>query len=196
MQTKRNQYLREMGIDVWVLRRAKRPQQAPAAAPAPAETTVTEVSAAPADTHGATGRGTNPTASPTRQPPRFHLCFATYGDLSLIFSAPESSPTLPADLRHLADDIAMALGRKQEPAINALRWPLVKTAGIDQSEEAAKTVLAERMSRLADRRIVFGDVARQWAGRGDETTVAEIERYLVEPLRKRELWQTLRGMAQ
>ena len=187
MLTKRNQYLREMGIDVWVERGQARPATAPVDAPVEAANDTAPAREQPASAV--------PAPTDSAPPPVFHLCFATYGGLSLIFSVPQDSNSLPENLRRFADDIASALQVSDKPVINALRWPLVRSAEIDQSAEAARTVLDDRLSRCAPLRVVFGETAKQWAGQGDDICVPDIGGYLEQPLTKRELWRKLKTVS-
>lgn len=186
MLAKKNQYLREMGVDVWVLREGRQRQMA-----VPAESTPAAESAPPpaAAVSASTPKRVKMPVAPQ---PQFHLCFATYGDLSLVFSVPKTSSALPEPLRRFADDIARALGRQDTPAINALRWPLVQSADFDQSEAAARLVIGQRLSNCGKRRLIFGDEAAAWTRQGDEMVVAEISTYLEDPITKRDLWQMLR----
>lgn len=190
MLARRKHYLREMGIDVWVLREGR---HAKSAAPQHTEHDAS-------DTPASTGSETSPiVSSATRQPvaasagppPEFHLCFANYDGLSLIFSVPQTSTSLPDNYRRFVDDIATAVGVSGKPAISALRWPLVK-ADIDQSEDAARMVLEQRLESCARQRLLFGDDAANWCSKGGETRVSDLRRYFDEPLAKRELWQALR----
>jgi len=175
MLATRNHYLREMGIDIWVRRGTR-----PAADVEPREP------AAPAEAA--------PAAESAGPPPEFHLCFATYGELSLVFSVPEDSAALPAPMRRFADDVARALGVTQPPALTALRWPLVKAPHIDQSEAAARAVVDERLASCGSIRVYFGRHAERLAGRDGGLVVEDMEAYLQEPLRKRELWKTLQSL--
>ena len=191
MLARRKHYLSEMGIDVWVLREGRRATSRPSAQQSPQdapETPEAMASDAPRTGSSATRQ---PAPAPAGLPPEFHLCFATYDGVSLIFSVPQASTSLPDNYRRFADDIATALGVSGKPAISALRWPLVK-ADIDQSEDAARTVLEQRLGSCARQRLLFGDDAAAWCGKGGETRVADLQRYLDEPLAKRELWQALK----
>ncbi len=168
MVADRNQYLRQMGIDVWVLREDG------------------GLSGQPVGTAAALP------ATDTASSPRFHLCLATYDDLSLIFEVPFEAATLPAELRRLADDIALACGRSRKPAVQSLRWPMVKSPGFDQSASMARTALAERVASCGPFRLVFGKSVLAWLADGDIRVADEIGDYLKQPLRKRQLYGVLK----
>lgn len=188
MQARRNQYLREMGIDVWVRRELVRTPEAldantVDAEPAPAET-------GPVESRSARTAARSMSAG---EPPEFHLCFATYGDLSLIFSLPPEATSLPESMRRFSDDIARAAGITSPPSVAAVRWPMVKARHIDQSEDAARTVVRQRLDGCGPVKLAFGDDVLTWLGENPGCTpVADIARYFAEPAMKRELWQDLK----
>ncbi|HKI73102.1 MAG TPA: hypothetical protein VJ998_00545, partial [Pseudomonadales bacterium] len=184
MNTLKNQYLREMGVDVWVLRKRAMPQVV-AAEP------VREL--APAKTSPA------PQAVPrnTAPAPEFHLCFMTWPEVSLVFSLPLDADVIDTAHRRFAEDVGIALRVTGDAAIGAVRWPMVRSAHIDQSESAARAVMRQRVEQCAERVVVFGEAAADWLG--DTLTrqvvaARDMDSYIAEPLAKRELWQSLLSM--
>lgn len=186
----KNQYLREMGVDVWV------PRTRNPLIPRPVKTgqAVTPEERAIPATETPEPRPAAKAAAPAADP--FHLCFITYRDMSLVFSVPVGVTSLPESLRRFADDIALAcLVDRPEPVIANLRWPMVQSTHIDQSDEAATAVVAQRLGKCGRRVLLFGDKAASYEKhcRGETLKLDEIESYQAVPLSKRELWQTLQA---
>lgn len=206
MQT-RHQYLKEMGIDVWLLRdgfaaggdeagsgndpaKTKSPA-APQSVPLPAVSHPGFTGASSART-----AATHP-AAPGQVPPRFNLCFCHYERLSLCFSLPEAAEGLDAGLRRFSDDIALALGISAAPRISALSWPMVDAPHLDQSEQAAGAVIRQRMQQAGDIHLLFGATVERWVGsycQGQQVLLEDIATYLAKPQEKRSLWQAIRGL--
>lgn len=175
----KQQYLKAMGIDVWRLRRDSGEGDIPVdAVTSPAPTPAAEPAEA-AD------------AAPASPPPRFHLCFATYGPLSLVFSVPDASTSLPEEMRRFVDDVARAMNIEANPSVSALRWPMVKAANIDQSESAARVVVEQRLADCGDIRLVFGETAAQWVTATTDPLPA-LETCMQDAEHKRALWRTLK----
>lgn len=180
-------YLKEMGIDVWVRRgRARSVTSAPAQ----------EATAPPQPAPGGNERRAAP--PPQVKPetaPTFHLCFMTYGDLSLVISVPHDATTLPASMRRFADDMALALSLEPNPVVTALRWPMVQSEHIDQSPAAAAAVIEQRLAGCGPSLLLFGrDVERLVGELATDRrclVVDDLSAYLREPLEKRDLWKTL-----
>lgn len=203
----RNQYLREMGVDVWRLRPARpvlavepvpdtdRPGQRQSAdarrTPVAEPGSQRESAPTQADKSQAPGEGAAQARGPV---PQFHLCFIHYQTLSLVFSVSLQSESLSPALRRFADDIAIALGNTGTDAarIAAVRWPMVRSEHIDQSESAAKIVISQRVQEAQPVKLLFGKAAAHWAGEAGGTMLGEIQGYLENPLTKRELWRELR----
>lgn len=186
MLSLKNQYLREMGVDVWLLR-----SQLPAlssalsSAPSPAggDTLRTPDSVhrhqrgqaeiqSPRPPAKALGKALGPAPGPApgsrRQPkvsktpapiPEFHLCFATYSNgLSLVFSVPLSASALPDQYRRFTDDVALAFANpgQIDSQVTSLRWPMVQASHIEQSETEARLIVAQRIEKCADKLVLFG----------------------------------------
>jgi len=180
--TTRKQYLEEMGIDVWVLREGR--TRAPETREEASESGTEDARAA-----------APPEPAAAAPPPEFHLCFATYGSFSLIFSVTASATSLPDEMRRFIDDIALALSIDAKPTISALKWPMVKAANIDQSEPAARTAIEQRIDDCGETRLVFGETALQWVAGTAGEPLPDIETCMQSAGSKRALWETLKRIS-
>ena len=130
-------------------------------------------------------------------PTKEKIRFMNGATTSLVFSIPPDADAVPPEIRRLAADVLLALEGKADAVINNVRWPMVQSKHMDQSAEAARVVLRQRLEHCAPCLLVFGDEAAGWIGdlssrRGQ--IVNDIDSYRAAPLTKRELWQTLAGI--
>lgn len=144
----RNQYLKAMGIDVWVRREHQPSQQPPPVqptqpAPLAEETAAKPAIAAPDSRSGAV--------------PNFRLGLYHYETVGLCLLLNDGADTP----RRLCDDIARVMGGHVDGVgYQELCWPMLDTAGIDQTIGAAREVVTQKFSALPRRVLVFGrDVA-------------------------------------
>lgn len=174
-----NQYLAEMGVEVWVLRRKI------AGTPAMMPTLQAETP---------TPAGGNPSPAGDVAPiPKFHLCFMTTPQVSLVFSVSAEADAVPRPLHRFAEDVLLALGAAS-PAVATVRWPMVQSAHIDQSEHAARVVLRQRLEHCAPYLVIFGNEAANRVrdlSQRPGIELDDIQSYLEAPLTKRTLWQRL-----
>jgi len=118
----------------------------------------------------------------------------TWREVSLVFSLPLDAATVPGPYRRFADDVALALTGDKQPTVAALRWPMVKSAQIDQSKTAAGIVVKQRVERCAPAVVVFGKDTQEWIGDLSPRrclVVDEIDTFVERPLGKRALWHDL-----
>jgi len=100
--------------------------------------------------------------------PEFLFCFMDYvpeqGDgVTLVFCLPFEAQSLPMETRQFGDDIARGLfGQPLRPDIGELRWPMVKSAHIAQTELEAKTVVIDRVGRCQKNLILFGSTVQHY----------------------------------
>ncbi|MEX2327580.1 MAG: hypothetical protein WD558_07600 [Pseudomonadales bacterium] len=222
MLSLKNQYLREMGVDVWRLRPHFPDSSASLHSEAQQDLSIDPApESRPELSPGLTTKARHPTQSIERPGsrtvkaaavtsvqsgvpetaatpvPEFHLCFATYNNgLSLVFSAPLSAPAVPDRYRRFADDIALAFSSqaRMESQVTSLRWPMVQASHIAQSEEDARLIVGKRIEMCADKLVLFGQAPSHYvADTRPCIKVEEIELYFDEPLRKRDLWLALRS---
>ncbi|MCB1691822.1 MAG: hypothetical protein KDI19_03600 [Pseudomonadales bacterium] len=193
----RNQYLKEMGVDVWLLRGSRA-----IARPAPAaEQKVVPIAKTDA---GPVRTGQVEVAPPARrqQPkvatgpvPAFQFCFMDYPGLSLVFEVPIEASSLPEPQRRFATDVVTAWRGASDPKITSFKWPMVKSQHVDQSESAAAAALAQRVRDAGQTMLLFGEIAAKWiepsAGDRKVLKFPAMQVYFAEPARKRELWRTL-----
>lgn len=181
-------YLQEMGIEVWALREKRR---GPGAAPVHpvAHATVPEVAAPPR-----AASASRPADMPAAQAPvpQFDLGFASGSHITLVFCLPKDTAGVGRRIRRLVADIMLALEGITDAPTSALSWPMVQARHIDQSADAARVVLRQRLERCAPYLLVFGDEPARWIddlSSRRSTLVKDIRTYLEAPLTKRELWQ-------
>lgn len=109
------------------------------------------------------------------------------------------APDLSALEHRLLGGIADALGGDalSLPPCEQLRWPLNRNPALDHSAHAMVEWLAHALKLPQGRCIVFGEAmaAHVRAAFPDHAiiTAPALSRLLEEPLRKRELWQSLHG---
>jgi hypothetical protein len=114
-----------------------------------------------------------------------------------VFSVPLSASALPDQYRRFADDVALAFANpgQIDSQVTSLRWPMVQASHIEQSEEEARLIVAQRIEKCADKLVLFGQApARFVPDGGTSINAEEIESYFSEPLRKRDLWRALRAL--
>ncbi len=207
----RHQYLKAMGIDVWLLRdtvhdSAAEPvvetvstgQRVPVPEQAPVQPTAgSDAGSALTSSAVAAPEARREAARPAPGPvPQFHLCFCDYGRLSLCFSLPKDAAGLDAGLRRFGDDIAYALGVSVTPNINSLSWPMVDSKHLDQSEAAASTVIRQRL-RPGEVTLLFGAAAQRFVSphcKGQWVALEEFESYMATSGHKRGLWRAISGL--
>lgn len=191
-----NQYLREMGIEVWVLReqrpsapvsRATAPSRQPQ--PEPEINTVEQITERQ-------GYPAEVVAEVVGQKvPRFHFCFMHGEGVSLVYGLALDADPATHPSRRFAGDLLLALTGKPGQSMTPQRWPIVQSGLIDQTAAAAKVVLKQRIDQCGPLLLVFGDEASVWVedtGDRQRIDLPELGRYLDEPLTKRDLWQVLR----
>jgi hypothetical protein len=187
MLTLKNRYLREMGVDVWVPR-GSRAVAVPATASPPGVTVPPTANTSLPVVADTAAPGVAPTAR------AFHLCFCTYPGVSLVFSIPFSETEPPPEYRRLADDLGLALVGAKESTMATLRWPMVQSVHIDQSEAAARQAVGQRLARCAAALILFGDDAFKYGATGSPALrLVDLAEYLRTPASKRQLWHALRA---
>jgi len=109
-----------------------------------------------------------PVLAATAPSPEFLFCFLDYvpeaGDgVTLVFSLPYQAQSLPGEVRQFSDDVARGLfGKSLRPGVGELRWPMVKSAHIAQTELEAKTVVVDRVSRCQRKLILFGETIQRY----------------------------------
>lgn len=155
------QYLQAMGIDVWERRelRQRRPVLAgtPVAdesstAQEPSRRTVNRITE-PRETTRETTDVPAANSQPAPAVPRFRLGLYHYDSVGLCIFLGEHDE-LP---RRLCDDVARIMGGDVEKLrFQELKWPMLETAGIDQSEHAAREVVTQKFRTLPDNLLVFG----------------------------------------
>lgn len=100
--------------------------------------------------------------------PEFLFCFLDYvpeaGEgVTLVFSLPYETLSLPREVRQFSDDVARALfGKSVNPVVGDLRWPLVRSTHIAQTELEAKTVVVDRVRRCQSKLILFGETIQHY----------------------------------
>jgi hypothetical protein len=177
----RTAYLREMGIDVWVLRenvaadggalsrlstQAPAPERVPAWGPASPSKFVQPVSALAVKQSIPTEAATKTQAVAA---PEFLMCLLDFSrderELSCLFLLPYSATGLPPEINRFAADVAIAcLGGPCEPRRTDLRWPMVKSSHIAQSADDAKQVVIGKVKACGRDVLVFGSEALAYCG--------------------------------
>lgn len=100
--------------------------------------------------------------------PEFLFCFMDYipaqgNGVTLVFSLPYEAHSLPVEIRRFGDDVALGLfGQPIQPRVGELRWPMVKSMHIAQTELEARAVVIDRASRCQPDLIAFGDLAQNY----------------------------------
>ncbi len=113
--------------------------------------------------------------------PEFLFCFLDYvpaasEGVTLVFSLPYKSQSLPLDVRQFSDDIARVIfGESVSPLVGELRWPLVRSAHIVQTELEARAVVLDRVKRCQRKLILFGETIQGYIV--DEHGIARHEVY-------------------
>lgn len=114
-------------------------------------------------------------------PPEFLFCFLDYipengTGVTLVFSLPHETQSLPGEVRQFSDDVARSLlGGLIRPNIGELRWPMVKSAHISQTELEAKAVVADKVSRCQRNLILFGETSQHYViGRSSHDAEAHL----------------------
>jgi len=83
--------------------------------------------------------------------------------VTLVFSLPYETQSLPREARQFSDDVARALfGKSVNPVVGDLRWPLVRSTHIAQTESEAKTVVVDRVRRCQSKLILFGETIQHY----------------------------------
>ncbi|MBV1877954.1 MAG: DNA polymerase III subunit psi [Pseudomonadales bacterium] len=227
MNDRRKHYLQAMGVEQWSLRRPRPAPQDDNKEATKEATTLRAVASedvARTDTvlrtekivrtgDAALATATSDTNRPSEinvQPqartdadapvPQFYLCFLDYEGLSLLFSLPLTADTLPVNYRHFADDIYFALrGERAIPAVRELRWPMVQSAQISQTQADATDVVLQKLKRCAELVLVFGHQTASYCGdlpatREDKKQliiVEEVQTYFTQSGAKQSLWALL-----
>ncbi len=125
-------------------------------------------SAVPAPTLSGQKEPEAPALTANAPSPEFLFCFLDYvpeaGDgVTLVFSLPYQAQSLPGEVRQFSDDVARGLfGKSLRPGVGELRWPMVKSAHIAQTELEAKTVVVDRVSRCQCKLILFGETIQRY----------------------------------
>ena len=184
-----NSYLKEMGIDVWVLRGS--PQ------PVAAQVVTGEKS-------NELASGTSSATSFAKEEPGFHLCFLNYHSFGICLSLRDDEEVLSTASKRFCDDVALALnGGVRQPGINNLKWPV--RGSEDNSHSAAQSIVSQRFMSLPGLVLVFGKETTNYVAgiesvNDDETINLEGRQILVVESMdemcsgvtgKRKLWQRL-----
>ena len=128
-----------------------------------------------------TGPDVDKTKSANNRSPEFLFCFMDYvpeqGDgATFVFCLPYESQSLSREIRQFGDDVARGLfGGPLRPDVGELRWPMVRSAHIAQTELEAKAVVIDRVSRCQKNLIVFGDIVQHYVIGGAAGTTLEKE---------------------
>jgi hypothetical protein len=186
-QGRQQQYLHQMGIEVWSLRD-------------PVERDPVLRDAIDSEEQAQPTPSSEPAQASAIQPvPEFHLCIYdddpdndNDGRICLVFQVPLKGGRQSADIRHLANDVCRYLGFA--PRIVDFRWPMIRSSHLDQSGLVVRQVLEEKLASCADKLVLFGDVATQYVDerpRRRRLTVEDISGIVGQAGAKRRLWQTL-----
>ena len=162
--TRKRQYLDAMGIDVWSVRPVIPETEERPGGTSPVPDLVKAIGAAPE------ARKTSemtPEKTPSRvktesaDTPQFRFALLHYGSLGICISLGDSDK-LP---RRFCDDLARTMdGDVDGLRYHELTWPMLNTSGIDQSVNAAKEVVTQKLKTLPARVLVIGeDVAEYFA---------------------------------
>ncbi len=144
MAATKQDYLKAMGIEVWLLR----PDTGVATSEEKPENLREEKVLAVPDAVVAD-------KSDTGARPQFSLAFLHYETVGFCLSLQGDSAELP---RRFCDDLARSLGGNVDAArYHKLVWPMVRSSGFDQSLDAAKEVVAEKFSTMPRSIVVFGE---------------------------------------
>jgi hypothetical protein len=188
--TGKRQYLDAMGIDVWSVRPAL-PVPAPTSSGgSPLPDLVKAIGASPEPVRKATAPLTEkPAIENAAKPapveaeiPRFRFALLHYGTLGVCISLGETD-SLP---RRFCDDLARVLGGDLEGLrYHELTWPMLDTAGIDQSVNAARVVVTQKLKSLPARVVVIGEDVAEYYGPlrdiGDQPLNVGNQSYLLVP---------------
>ncbi len=209
----RNQYLAEMGIQVWLTRSARAPLAAgPTSEPAEPLDSLSPLDrirrsvAVPESTEPKMVETEQPRVSSTPAPvadspaPQFSLVFAEFSDLVMLFEVDYSQDSLAPAQERLISDLGKALGRERQK-ITSLKWPMLDAAHVKQDQSAADQVIQARLKGSLQGKqhlLVFGDLSRQCAERMSQDrikqlAVEDLQQYLSEPLKKKTLWLSARA---
>lgn len=170
--TRKRQYLDAMGIDVWSIRPAM-PEPAPVTTGvSPLPDLVKAIGTDPEPRKQTTESRQKPTQRPDPVPadaetPHFRFALLHYGSLGICLSLGESDK-FP---RRFCDDLARTMdGDVEGLKYHELRWPMLNTAGIDQSIGAAKEVVTQKLKTLPAKVLVIGEDVADYFGPLQEAT--------------------------
>lgn len=176
MSSMKHQYLRAMGIDVWV------PRNSPG--------TSSDIDAAA------------PAAAP-RAEPHMNLYLISYPGLGVVFEDP-GDDDFPG-CKRLSDDVALAvLGGPSAGKLSRFQWPGEDQEGRPGAEPAE--VVWKKVEGLPPRVVAFGALAGKYLNVPDNDVVSHGKQSILgapglmelmrEPRAKRGLWRALTGLRQ
>jgi len=152
----RSGYLKAMGIDVWTSRSAIAPEVMVAVESAiQSMNSLTEMSTQAPDRDVETTALVQTEEALAGTPfPEFMLALFHYETVGICLSLGAESE-LP---RRFCDDVARTMGGNIEsPRFQLLKWPMLSTSGIDQSINAAREVVTQKLRQMPSKVLVFGD---------------------------------------
>jgi len=188
--TGKRQYLDAMGIDVWSIRPAlPGPMQTPGSG-SPLPDLMKAIGASPeperkSPVPSAETRDKKTATKPApaeAEVPRFRFALLHYGTLGVCISLGETD-SLP---RRFCDDLARVMGGDLEGLrYHELTWPMLDTSGIDQSVNAAREVVTQKLKSLPARVVVIGEDVAEYYGPlrdlGNEPRNVGNQSYLLVP---------------
>lgn len=157
-------YLDAMGIDVWSVRPAIPVPARARSSASPVPDLIKAIGAAPQPVRPPKPETAQvATSSPQPEPevPRFRLALLHYGTFGICVSLSESE-SVP---RRFCDDLARVMGADLEGLrYHELTWPMLSTSGIDQSVNAAREVVTQKLKTLPARVLVIGEDVAEYFG--------------------------------
>lgn len=171
--TRKRQYLDAMGIDVWSIRPAipDTPPAVSGASPLPDLVRAIGADREPEKQKRQPAERATVSSQPVTgkaETPRFRFALLHYGSLGICISLGETDK-LP---RRFCDDLARTMdGNVDELRYHELTWPMLNTAGIDQSVGAAKEVVTQKLKTLPTRVLVIGEEVADYFGPLQEAAV-------------------------
>lgn len=175
--------LKAMGIEVWSLRGeiTAVPELTPQKARTPTREAM-PIAKVESETAAASDSVATASATPVQPVPKFRLAMLHYGSVGLCLSLAEGAE-LP---RRFCDDVARLMAADvQSVRFQMVQWPMLDTAGIDQSISAARQVVTQKFNVLPAKMIVIGRDVAEYFGPlekvGDKPTLVGRQSYLLLP---------------
>lgn len=179
-----------MGINVWSVRPAIPSPVQTSSGGSPLPELVKAIGASPEPARKAAAplaeKPVNETARQSAaveaEVPRFRYALLHYGTLGVCISLGETD-SLP---RRFCDDLARVLGGDLEGLrYHELTWPMLDTSGIDQSVNAAREVVTQKLKSLPAKVVVIGEDVAEYYGPlrdiGDQPRTVGNQSYLLVP---------------